>query len=314
MQPLVNTSLPVTTTTLHHVPYQADSALVAGIVGAQNVPNTSVLLSDAVAVATFLFKELDVDLADSLKPYLWIAGLGFSNIRPLHRNKVIQREIVICEQAALHLVSYNKVIFIKPIPHCLLQHTFYREHVAAKVIDPKINRRALAFLASYLLLIQHQSDFSIAIQSGLIPSWVAWEGWLTFHADLVTALSDSQGRMMRFDGRYAHGELRLSRLNFIMRVFKGVARGYIVLDTQYSTYFSHFFSLLILITAVYVTVALSAFQVALASSLATQGLVDAGFWFSIITLLLLVALIGLPIIWFVVALVDNITFAFRSRG
>jgi len=46
-----------------------------------------------------------------------------------------------------------------------------------------------------------------------------------------------------------------------MRVFRGVARGYVILDTQYST-IAGFFSLLVLITAVYTSVALSAFQVA----------------------------------------------------
>ena len=75
--------------------------------------------------------------------------------------------------------------------------------------------------------------------------------------------------MMSFDGQYSYGELRLTCLNFIMRVFKGVARGYVILDTQYSNYFAGFFSLLVLITAVYTSVALSAFQVALASPLAT---------------------------------------------
>jgi hypothetical protein len=301
-------------TVAFQVPFQANTALVPDIIGAQNVPNTTVLLSDPDAITTFLLEELNVDMADSIKPYLWIAGLRFSKIRPLHRNNVIRREIVICEQAALHLVSRNEVIFIKPIPHCLLQHTFYREYVAGKRIEPKIKCRAPAFLATYLRLIRHQSDFSIAIQFRLIPSWVTWEQWLTFSADLETALSDSQGRMMSFDGRYSYGELRLTRLNFIMRVFKGVPRGYVILDTQYSNYFAGFFSLLVLITAVYTSVALSAFQVALASPLATHGLTYAGFWFSIITLFLLAALIGFPVIWFVVALVDNLIFAFRSRS
>jgi len=43
----------------------------------------------------------------------------------------------------------------------------------------------------------------------------------------------------------------------------------------------------------------------MASPLATQGLTYAGFWFSIITLFLLAALIGFPVIWFVVALVTT---------
>jgi len=54
--------------------------------------------------------------------------------------------------------------------------------------------------------------------------------WLAFSADLETALSELPGgeRMMSFDGRYSYGELRLTRLNFIMRVFRGVARGYVI--------------------------------------------------------------------------------------
>lgn len=269
-------------------------------------------LSNPDAVVAFLLKELDVDQADSIQPYLWIAGLPISNIRPLHRNIVIQRKIVVCEQSALHLVSHGDAIFVKPIPHCLLQHSFYKEHIAGKAINPKITRRASAYLSTYLYLIRHQSDFSIASQYGLLPSWVTWEQWLAFSADLSNALCDNRGRMMRFDGRYSHGELRLGRLNLIMRL-KGILRGYTILDTQYSQYFSQFFGLLTLLTAVYISVVLSAFQVALATPLATRWLSHAGFWFSVIVLLLLMALICLPVVWFMIALVDNITYAFRKK-
>lgn len=269
-------------------------------------------LSNPDAVVAFLLKELDVDQADSIRPYLWIAGLPFSSIRPLHRNVVIQRKIVVCEQSSLHLVSHNEAIFVKPIPHCLLQHAFYREHITGKANNLKIMHRASAFLATYLYLIRHQSDFSIATQYGLLPSWVTWEQWLAFSAELSSALCDNRGRMMRFDGRYSHGELRLGRLNLIVRL-KGNFRGYMVLDTQYSQYFSQFFGLLTLLTAVYISVVLSAFQVALATPLARWWLIHAGFWFSVIVLLLLTALICLPIIWFMIALVDNVTYAFRRK-
>jgi len=126
-------------TVAFQVPFQANTALILDIVGAQNVPNTTMPLSDPDAITTFLLKELYVNMADLIKPYLWITGLRFSKIQPLHYNNVICHEIVICEQAALHLVSGNEVIFIKPIPHCLLQHTFYQEYVAGKTINPKIN-------------------------------------------------------------------------------------------------------------------------------------------------------------------------------
>lgn len=296
------------------VPFTPTVALVPNKIDAKTVPNTSLLFSDRQAVAAFLDEELNIDQADSIQQYLWLAGHSFASIRPLHRNVVIQREIVVCEQALLHLVTRDNVIFIKPIPHCMLQHDFYQEHVISRTVATKIRQRVPAFLATYLRLIRHQSDFAIAANLALIPPSATWEQWLAFRAELDAAFTDSSGKMMRFEGRYSYGELRLGRLNAIMHLFKGLPRGYVTLERQYSTYFAQFFSLIIIITVAYISIGLSAFQVALASPLATHELSLAGFWFSIVSLSILLAGVALPLLWFVVLLVNNATFAFCLRS
>jgi hypothetical protein len=65
-----NATHPKLTVAFRGVPFQANTALVPDIVGAQNVPNTTVFLSDPDAITTFLLEELNVDMANSIKPYL----------------------------------------------------------------------------------------------------------------------------------------------------------------------------------------------------------------------------------------------------
>jgi len=65
-------------------------------------------------------KELDVGRADSIRSWMWIAGVGFKHIRALHHNALMRREVIVTESCDLHLIWNDTGIFVKPIPPCKL--------------------------------------------------------------------------------------------------------------------------------------------------------------------------------------------------
>lgn len=286
------------------VPFDPKVALVKTDSGLKTgrIPNTFHPLDDNLH--THLSLELRTDELDGILGYLWLAGLPAFKTRALHRQRVVKREVVACEQIGLHLVSFRGAILVKPIPHFLLHHTFFNNYIANV---PHFEPWALGFLASYLSLIVHESDFAIAKELGLLPSAVTWEEWLEFAAQLTAALTDSNGNLMPFDNRYRFGELRLSRINFIMQFFRfRLTRGYIWLNTQYSNYFSVYFALVALLCAVYLSVALAAFQLAIGADVSwtvPRAVYTAAYWLAVSTLVALAATVVVPIFWLLILLV-----------
>ena len=273
------------------------------------IPDTATPIT---ACREFLLNELSVTPLDDIEGYLWMAGLTADKIRPLHRQVVVSRKIVVCEQVHLHLVWRQGEIFVKPIPKCLLDQAFFENHIR---LDPDLYKISMGFLSTYLRLIQHKSDFTIARKHKLVPSLTTWHAWLEFSQRLQAALTDPvTQRRIGFHGRYGRGELRLSRLNLIMQVFRPsrLVRGFIMLDTSYSAYFSQFLGAVV-IAFVYVGTALAAFQVAMAPSIASHKLVSAGYWFAVVILLVLVCLAVIPIAWVILLTLDNLIFALKKK-
>lgn len=148
--------------------------------------------------------------------------------RPLHRQVLMSRSIVVAEEMELHLVWSKNRLFIKPVPAYLLDPDFWTSHLLSgggeSVADRQNDLAACArrFLFSYTALISYASDFTIACQCGLLPSSVSWAGWKTLCAQLLSSHCYSA-----VDPRYWYGELRLSRLNKVDIFRKGfVLRGY----------------------------------------------------------------------------------------
>lgn len=285
------------------IPFDATAALVRTDARLESglIPNT---IKPLKHYHSYLISELRTDDLDSVLRYLWLAGLPAFKTRPLHSQRVVQREIVVCERIGLHLVSFQGTILIKPLPHFLMHHLFYQDYIEN---IPELEPWALGFLASYLALIVYESDYAIAKQLGLLPPNVTWKEWLRFAAQLHEALSDADGMIIPFKNRYFYGELRLSRLNLIMQIIRfRITRGYIWLNTQYSDYFRRYFTVIALLFAAYFSVALSAFQVATGAGQilqARQGIFQVAYWFSIGTLVVLGATIVVPLVWFTVLLI-----------
>jgi hypothetical protein len=248
----------------------------------------SILLKDLDRTTKFLHNDLWSEDLDRMAPRLWImTTLSSANINPLHRQRVKGREIVITEEARLHLVWIHDRIFIKPIPRYLLSYVFWEAYLDRRpesLNDEQSNLRkaAAGFLRTYRYLIRHESDFHLAQQDSLrlIPKDVDWASFCQFTSDLNDIQDSAVSR------RYCFGELRLTRLNFyapfLLRKFR-----FEQVHGQYGDYFARLYGPVLFVFAVVSTI-LNSMQVALAAdqSLAVHWVPvwHASRWFSAISI------------------------------
>lgn len=229
-------------------------------------------------MADYLKKELGVEKITGIYRHLWWAGRR-GNIRPLHRQLMMQRNIRITECPSLHLVWYDSTIYIKPMPEYLLNWEFFNEHICP---NDELSQSACGFLFSYSKLIRHKSDLNVAIEAGLLPSRITWAAWCSFVPN-IQKIPEEQ-----INKRYVYGELRLRRLNQIYN-FCRWSLVYHSPYTQYDHYFTQNFAWLLLLFA-YLTIVLTAMQVVLATPDATVPFKDISYWFGLGSIL--VVLVG----------------------
>ncbi|RDW56495.1 hypothetical protein BP5796_13136 [Coleophoma crateriformis] len=188
-------------------------------------------------VQAFLARELHTPLLDNLYRRLWLVGRrDGGNIDSLHRQKNKGRHIVPTEDPKLHPVWHHDKIYIKPIPRCLLNRTFWTDYLCRSSTNqttPPSKLSSLAeeeerwgvaqqsdytvatgFLRSYAYLVSHYSDFQIARETHLLPDDIDWIKWSMFIAHFGTMEDRQVAR------RYHYGQLRLSRLNWAVRIFQ----------------------------------------------------------------------------------------------
>lgn len=199
--------------------------------------------------------ELCVDRLNDIHSWLWIVGRPMS-ARPLHLQRIKLREIFITEQMDLHLVWAPQQIYLKPVPRFLLDVEFWEKQLCH---NKKLYACALGFLLSYISLIEHESDYRIAIEKHLLPHEVTWPQWVL----LVDQLLHSRHSNC-INKRFIYGELRLGRLNLIYRFIKLRIRGYLNTCTTYKDFFRDNLNSLITLFAS-ITIVLSAFQVGLST-------------------------------------------------
>lgn len=274
-------------------------------------------LSDIQSIITFLEQDLLTLELDTMAPYLWMMSTQSSgNIKPLHRQLVKGRKVVVTEDPRLHLVWLQDTIFIKPLPKYLTSHSFWTNVLLS---DPpvlgarqdRIARAALGYLRTYRYLIQHESDLSIAQQENtlLIPKTVDWQKMCCFGAGLDVI---SNGDVTP---RYRFGELRLSRLNFYAKFILGKFH-YERLHVQYGSYFSQFYGPLLFVFAIF-SLVLSALQAELAAEQLQRDsrvtLHAFGQWFSIGAMVWLAFICTVLSIVFLYMFVDEWLYAIRHR-
>ena len=172
----------------------------------------------------FVREELDAPLLNALYPSLWIgATKDGSHIDALHIQLLKGRQVKLDEAAKMHLVWTSNSVHIKPIPRCLYSHDFWQRFLChrASQQDSLSNNTseidaarslALGFLRSITYLIQRPSDLNLAHQNNLVPSDLHWPAVPAFIVHFRYVSDDEVAR------RYHFGQIRLSRLNLIVRL------------------------------------------------------------------------------------------------
>ncbi|KAF6822842.1 hypothetical protein CMUS01_10930 [Colletotrichum musicola] len=233
-------------------------------------PEDNLTIPDPSSVLAWVDVELDLRRLADVHEWLWIAGRPMPP-RPLHQQRLLNREIAVTERLDLHLVWGNGRMCVKPLPRFLLEPRFWWEHLrcsslpgpfAAKQLCACGGRRerALGLLFSYAALIAYESDFHIAKANYLLPQEVQWQAW----RKLVEELLSPEYIYPLIDPRFHYGELRLSRLNKIYLLWKTPFRGYVSRWNQYGSFFQDNLAWLASST-VYIAVVLTAMQVGLAT-------------------------------------------------
>ncbi|KAF4507273.1 hypothetical protein G6O67_005930 [Ophiocordyceps sinensis] len=245
-------------------------------------------------------QELDLGRLNDIHDWLWAAGRP-APPRPLHRQLMLGRDILVTERMDMHLVWTTGRMFLKPIPRFLLEPRFWAAHLSChqqqdacagdQLGKRGLRRRALGFLFSYAALISHESDFHVAMSKQLLPPGTEWPDWRV----LVEQL-EPERIYAHIDRRFYHGELRLSRLNKIYFLLRSPLRGYMSHWDRYGAFFHDTFAWLATVV-VYVVVVLTAMQVGLATELGRNEAFRSASWgftvFSILGPLIVAALITL---------------------
>ncbi|RAH52371.1 hypothetical protein BO85DRAFT_463953 [Aspergillus piperis CBS 112811] len=210
---------------------------------------------------------------------LWLAGLPRA-ARPLHRQKLMKRAIILTESPDEHLVWSPGQILIKPVPEYLLDHEFWVRELCP---HRELHAAACGLLLSYAWLITGLIDFQLAKDERILPFDVTWDAWTLLIRQFLEWVDNendddrciSQPQPAIINKRYEFGELRLSRLNSLYRLapvtfsIRNLVFGFLPSSTWYQEFFERNFSW-ILAVLVYMSVLLSAMQVGLATQ-ALQG-------------------------------------------
>ena len=255
--------------------------------GVKNVPGHVLLpVDDYPATVAFLRRELLHDRLNSIAPIFWlVATQQSSNISPLHHQYVRGRQVVITEDPGLHLLWYGDKVYIKPLPPYLTNHAFWKQYLSGK--DPAsldLRKAALGYVRSYFYLIQHRSDFDIAVEKRLIHTTDF--GDLLYFLQSFRDINDHD-----VTPRYRYGQLRLSRLNFYYR-FCRFRLFYHEVNWHYGTFISQVVAPFVFVFAV-ASVALAAMQVVLAveqlgtgTTTSWNAFISVARWFSVVCLFL----------------------------
>ena len=268
----------------------------------------------------YLRKDFHTPGLDELYAYLWLVAKKSSrHIDALHEHRIKRRTIVPAENPALHLVWHYDTVYLKPLPPYLMNYSFWHSQLlpsnnALGELDldglTKECRSALGFLRSYSYLIQHDSDFCIAQQAKLIPADISYSAFRDFIKYFQYIPDDV------IFPRYHYGQLRLTRLNWAVRIYRPSSTGcrfpwnYQERYWQTGEYLERFVAPLLFIFAI-LSVILSAMQVVLAAlgSNMWTSFVWASWGFSIAVLLLNAVIVASALLGIVVLLLAQGKFA-----
>ncbi|KAL5389032.1 hypothetical protein DPSP01_002735 [Paraphaeosphaeria sporulosa] len=263
------------------------------------VPNEPFIPASNSDVQAFLCRELECTVLDELAPSFFIfCKRRSSHVNTLHEYSSTGSHVTVSEDPGLHLVRKYDVIFIKPIPHCLLNFNFWVSYLmpghggsgaGQDLHDParlkSSTRSALGLLRTYGYLIRHESDFLVARSNHLIPRDVSYTQFQYF-IHPFRELPD-----FVVSPRYEYGHIRMTRLNLAIRILRPKSTrkifpwSYHKLYYHSGQYLAKFAAPLLFLFASF-TLILSSMQVGLAAKETyVDGVWDAfgAFWASALT-------------------------------
>lgn len=231
--------------------------------------------------ASSLYSEFSMTDLNAIHQHLWMVG-SIGNINPFHHQRVLLRAIIPCESSRLHLVWFDRTIYIKPLPEYLLNVKYYTDVICN---DVELYGLIVGFLRSYCGLIQSPLDLAIAQEIYLVPKEVTWQQWAGFRQAVMVRTKAAD-----VNKRFLYGELRLHRLDLIYR-FTGRGLVYFTVHRAYETYFREYFT--VFATAFgFVAVILTAMQVLVAIDPIPKALLTVCFRFSVAVLVLICVCFG----------------------
>lgn len=159
-----------------------------------------------------------------------LSPLSSDHIDPIHKHLQKGRKIVLTEDPNLHLVWNYDTVYIKPLPHYLLNHLFWNKDLAP---GSEHRDKALGFVRSYERLVHYPVDFLLAKEARLLP-WPPSPSSLQPGQQLrqqppeELAYSSFAAFIRPFSRvedvdvslRWHFGQLRLSRLNWAVRLLQ----------------------------------------------------------------------------------------------
>ena len=240
----------------------------------------------------FMVSDLSMEVLNAIHKHLWVAG-SYGNISTLHHQRVILRDIIPSELPQLHLVWFDRKIYIKPLPDCLIKDSRY----LSQTFDH--SGLVAGFLRSYCSLIQYPVDLATAKKSNLISKDVTWEQWAPFRDTVLTKTGD-----MDINKRYKYGELRLNRLDIIYRL-TGRGLTYFTVHRTYKTYFVQYFSTFATVFA-FVAIVLTAMQVLVTIEGIPERVATTSYRFSVAVLIGVCLCFGSILFMFVSMFVYNL--------
>ncbi|KAE9566706.1 hypothetical protein CGMCC3_g17154 [Colletotrichum fructicola] len=302
-----------------NVPFAAEVELF-------NKLEDQIIADDTVAR---LDDELSWIVLEELYPNLdFFARKSSQHIDSIHKHIQKGRKSVVTEDPALHLVWHRGIVYIKPLQHYMLSHSFWEQHLAP---GSQHRGNGLGFLRSYESLIRHPSDFELAKEAHLIPTSPSASSLESSTKEL--RYSDFKAFICHFSKvcdeevspRWHFGQLRLSRLHWAVRILQPPAarrRGYLGIlfyEEQFwqtGQFLSDFAAPLLFLFAT-LSLILSALQVVLASKSGNyeegwQAISNGSAWFAIMVIVAVVAVFaGLTFIGGSVVL-WQVQFGYRS--
>ncbi|KAH0826841.1 hypothetical protein AYO21_04052 [Fonsecaea monophora] len=272
------------------VPFTTTEELISKLANCDIPPDT----------VTRLRGELSCPVLEELYPLLDFVGRRSSlNIDPIHKHLQKGRKIVLTEDPSLHLVWFSDTVYIKPLPHYLLSHSFWKKNLGQ---GQPHRGEALGFVRSYGRLIQYPSDFELAKEAKLIPSSSPNEytEGLTYTVFAAFIRSFSKISDAEVSRRWNFGQLRLSRLHWAVRILQprsATTKGFLhrlFYEEQFwhTGQFLNEFAAPLLFVFAALSLILSAMQVVLAAKSDDEGswrvFEEVSAWFAVVAIIVLV--------------------------